>query len=146
DVIMPLMRDVGVATAIACRLEAPDVRLVLREARSLQRLSEERKWISSSLMRIAQRLLYRRASAVIANSDGTKESMLAQRILCDGGIATIYNPIVHRKLFAQMAEAPSHPWLSDPDRKVVLGVGRLQKVKGFDTLIKALSIARSADP
>ncbi len=61
-------------------------------------------------------------------------------------IVTIYNPVVDERVLEAAAEVPDHPWMQGRDVPVVLGVGRLERRKGFATLIRALALVRRRRP
>ncbi|NCA70775.1 MAG: glycosyltransferase [Sphingobacteriia bacterium] len=85
------------------------------------------------------RLLYPRAAAVIAVSQGVAEDL--ERVLGTGRIqpVVIPNPVVTPDLQALAAALPDHPWLADGAPPVILGAGRLTHQKDFPTLIRAFA-------
>jgi glycosyltransferase involved in cell wall biosynthesis len=54
----------------------------------------------------------------------------------------IYNPIPIDTIREKMSEPLEHRWLTAPDTKVILAVGRLENQKDFPNLLHALSEAR----
>jgi phosphatidylinositol alpha-1,6-mannosyltransferase len=87
--------------------------------------------------------VFRRADAVLANSDFTREILINQIGANSARIALIY-PTVDENRFR-----PDFP--SDDlraaigvavDQKLILSVGRLQRRKGFDNVIRALPLLR----
>jgi phosphatidylinositol alpha-1,6-mannosyltransferase len=108
---------------------------------------EELKYAASSreLTWLARRVL-RRAEFVIANSTSTR------RILTDGWRVSpdrirLMHPGVDTRQFTPAArDAGVRARLGWGDRPVVLTVGRLQKRKGHDTLIRALPAIRRRVP
>lgn len=98
------------------------------------------------LERIFLPWLYRRADRLIAVSD-TSAANLAQHINApEGQVLSIENPIDIDRIRRLSQAAPMHPWLTDPSKRTLIGVGRLVRQKGFDILINSLSkIAASED-
>jgi len=54
----------------------------------------------------------------------------------------IYNPIPIDTIHEKMSESLEHRWLTDPDIKVILAVGRLEDQKDFPNLLYAFSKVR----
>ncbi len=79
------------------------------------------------------------AAHFVGVSQGTSERLAAVVGAPNGGITTIYNPVVTRTLQNGMTERPLHPWLLDGGAPVVLAVGRLERPKDFPTLLKAFA-------
>ena len=92
-----------------------------------------RKWRFRNLYSI----LFPVADRIVAVSDGVAVSIaLKLGIPCEE-ITTIYNPVVTPEI-AELARAvPDHPWMSDDGPPIILGAGRLARVKDFPTLLRA---------
>jgi glycosyltransferase involved in cell wall biosynthesis len=61
-------------------------------------------------------------------------------------VQVIHNPVVTPELYRLAAEPVDHPWFGCADVPVILGVGRLNSAKAFDTLIRAFSLIRQQIP
>jgi glycosyltransferase involved in cell wall biosynthesis len=57
-------------------------------------------------------------------------------------ITVVYNPVVTPDLEKQMRASLDHPWLRPGMPPVILGVGRLARVKDFSTLLRAFARLR----
>jgi len=91
--------------------------------------------------RLRYRLLLNVSDRIIAVSRGTRLSTGRFAAVAPERVTTIYNPVVTSELRKMKDEEPVHPWLSDAapkDPPVILAAGRLNKVKDFPTLIKAV--------
>ena len=84
--------------------------------------------------------LYRRASAVVAVSDGMRRAFVSELRLSPPQVHTIYNPF-DPSLDALLATPPDHPWLRD-DGPVLVAVGRLEPQKGYPLMLQALADVR----
>ena len=87
-------------------------------------------------------LLYRRADAIIAVSEGVADDCAGFARLERSRIDVINNPVVTAE-FPRRWNAPiDHPWFAAPSPPVVLGVGRLCPQKRFSLLIDAFARVR----
>ena len=90
------------------------------------------------------RFLFPRADAVIANSRGVAAGI--EGLFRGIQPWVIRNPTVTPELQRHAAEALSHPWFGPGQPPVILGIGRLVRAKGFDTLIRAFARVRGQRP
>lgn len=61
-------------------------------------------------------------------------------------MVTIPDPVIDASFLAGAALPVDLPWPDDPDRPIILGVGRLAMAKDFPTLIRAFARLRQARP
>lgn len=89
---------------------------------------------------------YGLADEIVAVSQGVADSLasIAGRPL--KRIRVIYNPVVTPEMLALAGEPLDHPWFAPGEPPVILGVGRLQALKDFPTLIQAFSLVRQQMP
>jgi len=93
------------------------------------------------LVPFLKRLFYRYADVIVAVSQGVADDLARITKIPRSQIHVIYNPVAPDIL--QKANEPlDHPWFSDGQPPVILGVGRLNVQKDFPTLIKAFSLVR----
>jgi glycosyltransferase involved in cell wall biosynthesis len=140
------MTHANVVAMLATVLSGVTTNLVVREANSiLTGLAQEGAPVERVIVRLA-RTLYPKASAVIANSRGSAEEL---EVLLGDAVDSVHvvpNPIAVSDLEEKARQAPDHPWFVEADVPVVIAIGRLSKVKDFETLISAIAIIRSRRP
>lgn len=89
---------------------------------------------------------YGLADGIVAVSQGVADSLasIAGRPLKQ--IRVIYNPVVTPEMLALAQQPLDHPWFAAGEPPVILGVGRLQALKDFPTLIRAFALVRQQMP
>ena len=82
-------------------------------------------------------ILFPSADHIITVSDGVADSVALTLGIPRKRISRIYNPVVTPEI-AELARAvPDHPWMSGDGPPIILGTGRLVRVKDFPTLLRA---------
>lgn len=126
--------------AVAARtLSRSPTPVLLREANTWRNLR-------SLGRRAAVRLLYPRADAIVAVSEGVRGDLVKHVQIPESRVEVITNPVDLSELTARAEEASHHPWLQDTGVPVFLGTGRLERQKGFDVLLRAFAVYRRQHP
>lgn len=95
--------------------------------------------------RALARRLYRAADMIVTISDGVRDDFIATFGYPPARVRTIYNPIVDAA-FRERAERPAPAALPGDGVPLIVAVGRLRPVKGFDDLIRAFAGLRRGRP
>jgi glycosyltransferase involved in cell wall biosynthesis len=142
DVVFCMHTGANVVVAAAHLLARSRARLVLSEASAVLRADRSRA--RNALELPAKRMLYRRADAIAAVSNGVASSVAAILGQPAAKIAVVYNPVVHDDLARLAAERVDHPWFApDADVPVIVAVGRLVPIKDYPTLLAAFARVRT---
>ena len=85
--------------------------------------------------------VFRRADAVLANSDFTRDTLVDLLGVDPGRIAIVYPTVDEERFRPGLAGADLRTAIAvAPGQRLILSVGRLQRRKGFDSVIRALPL------
>lgn len=97
-----------------------------------------RKWFWYQNMR----LFYPAVDHIVAVSEGVATDIRSITGPKTTLISVIPNPVITGDLLAASAERPDHPWCTEGQIPLILGIGRLTEQKDFSTLINAFAVVR----
>lgn len=100
------------------------------------------RWVRSQIVR----RFYPWADHLVAASQGVADDVATLVGIGPDRVRVIYNPVVRFDLASKAIEPVDHPWFSEGQVPVLLGVGRLVKQKDFATLIRAFAQVRVQQP
>jgi glycosyltransferase involved in cell wall biosynthesis len=142
DVFISNLAHLNLLSVMAHTISASTAKLILVEHNHLKSRSIWRGTWRDEMLSAGIRRLYRRADTVLAVSQGVRRSLIQDFDLDSDQVRVLNNPVELDNIQQLSQETPDHPWFGDPSVKVVLGVGRLVYLKGWDFLIEALAILR----
>jgi glycosyltransferase involved in cell wall biosynthesis len=99
-----------------------------------------RRWALLRLMRLA----YPFADAIVVNSDAVASDASELLGVPRRRLHTVYNPLNVCRIQRLSFERVDHPWCVAGAAPIILGVGRLDVLKDFPSLIRAFSLVRSS--
>lgn len=135
--------DSGSLVALwAQRLARSDCRSVVATHAVLSRSLEQKSWLNRTLFRRLLRGAYRRADAMVAVSGQAADDLAALSRLPRADIQVIANPVVSDELIQAADKPVGHPWFDKSDLPVILSVGRLNREKNYEALIRAFALLR----
>lgn len=137
DAILAVRHDATVPSSLAWKLSGKPGRFYIREINPITK-TLNRHPIMVKLIRAA----YATANGIIANSKNVGESLRQKNWLPDNRIYVIDNPVLTKSFFAKAALSVEDTWLSSSELPLIITIGRLQKMKAHETLIKAFNIVK----
>lgn len=138
DFVLPSLPGAKIATLLstACTEFQPRIVPIFRN-HILKRSWKERQLLAK---------LLDVAAHTIAVSDGVADSVRRHLSMPEEKVTRIYNPVVVPETHRLAEMPPDHPWFSESDIPIVLGAGRLGRVKDFPTLIRAFALTARNRP
>ncbi len=138
----PANRAAVLARPFGCHSTRIVVRVGMTLSMALGRRGPIKRWLRKSAI-IA---CYRRADAIIANSNGVAKDIAAVTGIPLASIHVIHNPTVSREMLLEAEEPVDHAWFDPGGPPVILGVGRLARQKDFPTLLRAFGKLNTQRP
>ena len=127
---------------LARAIARTDTRLAVRIGTTVSVNLASRGAFERWLQRTSMGNLYPVANRVIVPSAGAADDLAQYTGLSRDHIQVVASPIVTPELTRRASETVEHPWLGDPERPLVLGVGELGYRKDFETLLRAFALLR----
>ncbi len=143
DILLSTVNTANLAAILAMLTTRSNTRHIIRMANTPS--EKERvyhKKLTDRPIPYLMKLLYPFGHEFITISEGLANDLVENYKINHDKISTIYNPCVTDEMLRQGNEPISCNWFSDPEVRVVLGVGSLTEQKDFQTLIKAFSVVR----
>lgn len=119
-------------------------KLFIRQATILNTTEENKK--SFKIVQKLFFLLAKKANLVIATTEKMKNEFLEESKLPAKKVTVIPNPISIDSVTRLSKEKVTHPWFLIDNLPIIISIGRLEHVKGFDKLIKAFSLLNAEMP
>ncbi|MDQ2074218.1 glycosyltransferase [Haloarcula sp. H-GB4] len=106
-------------------------------------MQEESK---EKLVQWLQRRLAHQIDQFVAVSEGVAESVVEHVGINREKVSVLHNPVPVNEVQERAGELVDHPWIESANLDVVLGVGRLERAKNFESFLRAFEKVHSARP
>ncbi len=127
---------------LARRLAGGDTRLVLSSGTTISIDLATRGPFDRWLQRNSMGKLYGYADNVIVTSVGVADDMAEYTGLAREKLTVVPSPVIPESCFDSEQPKPDHPWFSEGQPPVILGVGELCMRKDFSCLLRAFARLR----
>ncbi len=144
-VVISFLNQANITALVARKFAKVNVPIVISERVHLSTEARINPNLLNRTIPFLARLTYPWAEAIVALSKGVAEDVAHVTGLPLYRIKVIYNP-VDPEAFVKADEPVDHPWFSNGQPPVILGVGRLSPEKDFPTLIRAFALVRQHRP
>ncbi|KAA9396026.1 glycosyltransferase [Haloarcula sp. CBA1130] len=104
------------------------------------------KGSKEKLVQWLQRRLAHQSDQFVAVSEGVANSVVEHVGVGREKVAVLHNPIPVQEVQERAEESVDHPWTHSPNLDVVLGVGRLERAKNFESFLRAFKRIHAAQP
>lgn len=147
DLIVSFLVGPNIVAIAAARRAGVPIVAGERSTPSVVLSSKNRVLALAWLWRLLVRLLYPRATAIVANTEGARRELIEQFGVAAGRATVLPNPIDLERVRALATEPITDPWWpADPRQPILVHVGRFTFAKDHDTLLRAFAALRSRRP
>jgi glycosyltransferase involved in cell wall biosynthesis len=94
----------------------------------------------SGFKKILIKFAYNKADKIVAVSKGIKKVLEEKFYIASDNITVIYNPIPLEEIKVKMSAPVECKFFSEGNNSIIIGVGRLERQKRFDILLKAFEL------
>lgn len=140
--LLSAMTHTNVVASLAARAARTGTTVVVAEHVHLSAHTSTAPRRTDRLMPRFLRAAYR-GRTVVAVSEGVADDVARRTGIPRRTIAVVPNPLPIDTIEARAAEPVTHRWFVDGASPPLVAVGRLQPQKDFETLLRALAIARN---
>jgi glycosyltransferase involved in cell wall biosynthesis len=140
DALFTTVRNANVIAICAAKLSRLDIPVVVRE--SSAPLSSPKKSLVDTITNQLVPITYSRARGIIAVSDGVARELRSMSRSLESRVTVIPTPVISSDMLAQADLPIDHPWFTKPEAPVIVCAARIERYKGYDTLICAFQQLR----
>jgi glycosyltransferase involved in cell wall biosynthesis len=133
--------NANVVAALARALSGTRIPTVVRESNAP--ISSPKNSVSRWITYKVAPFLYHLTSGVIAVSQGVADELMTMAPRLRERVRVIPTPVISEDILAQGEVPVDHPWFAQRDKPIILSAARLERHKGFLTLLRAFSDLRA---
>jgi glycosyltransferase involved in cell wall biosynthesis len=130
----------------ASALSGASTRIVVRTGITVSEDLKLRKPLDRLVNRLSMTHFYKRAHRVILPSSAAVRDFLEVTDLPEEKVLALPSPVLTPSLLEKASGPCDHPWFSDGEAPVIVGIGELSGRKDFETLVRAFALVRSKRP
>lgn len=138
DAILAVRHDATVPSSIAWKLAGKPGGFYIREINPISK-TLQRHWVMVKMLKRA----YSSANGIIANSKDVLASLKEKDWVATDKMFAIDNPVLTQSIYTKADQIIDDPWLINNGLPLIVTIGRLQKMKAHETLIKAFKIVKN---
>ncbi|MGB9794641.1 glycosyltransferase [Caldisericum exile] len=142
DVLISSLDHANIVAIIAKLLSFRRTKIIVRVDSTLSQELKNLSTLKGKLIPLLMKVFYRYVDFIVAVSEGVKEDLTSFLKIPKDKVKVIYNPVISSDIFEKAKEPVDHPWFTSGEYPIIIGVGRLNREKDFQTLIKAFSFIR----
>ncbi|WP_162558922.1 glycosyltransferase [Sphingorhabdus sp. EL138] len=137
DFVMSTGNHMNLITAIATQRSGIETKLILKATNPI--IHKQHRGIKGAARKLGYHLAFHRADMVLTLSDAERKQLLLSFPRIEDKVRKAINPYVTPAMLQASNYVPS-----SVETKIVLGVGRFQKQKRFDRLIRAFALVKDS--
>lgn len=142
-VMLSTLLMTNIITVLAKYLTGVNTKIILREAITASADDRFKKNNLERLISLFRRWALQKADLVVAPSNGVSDDLIKFYKIKKERIRVIYNPVNIKKCYESALEKNDFLDSIPETTPIILGMGRLNGQKDFETLVKAFKIVRS---
>src|SRR5690606_28357058 len=141
QVLFASQMHTSIASVLAARLAGGKTGVFIRQPTMLNpknRVTNRRSWMLQKVFLTCAK----GAEKVVLSSQAMASEFKAASQMSDDKLSVIHNPVQVSLVRQKSREPIDHSWFNESEAPFIISVGRLARVKGFETLLRAFAIVR----